>query len=139
MSADGKRSFFGVTASAVRSVEEVSLLIMRYSTMKRILCLMMALVMLGATPVFAVDLEIEEFFSGSINEKPLYSAPVATLSETSWDVDAFKAYLREAMANMETEIQISQFNIHDPDSLKMSNSITQGFTHTADLTIESLR
>ena len=79
--------------------------------MKRILCLIMALVMLGATPVFAVDLEIEEFFSGSINEKPLYSAPVATLSETSWDVDAFKAYLREAMANMETEIQISQFNI----------------------------
>lgn len=92
--------------------------------MKRILCLIMALVMLGAAPVFAVDLEIEEFFSYSVNEKPLYSAPAVTLSETSWNVDAFKAYLRDAITNMETEIQISQFNIaYNEDSRNVIRNI----------------
>ncbi len=92
--------------------------------MKRILCLIMALVMLGAAPVFAEDLEIEEFFSYSINEKPLYSAPAVTLSETSWNVDAFKAYLRDAINNMETEIKISQFNIaYNEDSRNVIRNI----------------
>lgn len=92
--------------------------------MKRILCLIMALVMLGAAPVFAEDLEIEEFFSYSVNEKPLYSAPAVTLSETSWNVDAFKTYLRDAINNMETEIQISQFNIaYNEDSRNVIRNI----------------
>lgn len=92
--------------------------------MKRILCLIMALVMLGVAPVFAEDLEIEEFFSYSVNEKPLYSAPAVTLSETSWNVDAFKTYLRDAITNMETEIQISQFNIaYNEDSRNVIRNI----------------
>ena len=79
--------------------------------MKRILCLILALIMLGATPIFAVDVEWEEVTRAAYNEKPLYSAPVMPLTDADWDVEAFKAYLREQMANFQTEINISQFGI----------------------------
>ncbi len=92
--------------------------------MKRILCLILALVMLGATPVFAVDAEREEFFSYSINKKPLYSAPAVTLSETSWDVEAFKTYLYKEITNFKTEIDVSRFGIPcDEENIEVISSI----------------
>ncbi|MBQ7938910.1 MAG: hypothetical protein IJ281_00840 [Clostridia bacterium] len=79
--------------------------------MKRILCLIMAVCVVGLTPIWAAEPEEKVLCSGVVAAEKLYSAPTTFAAEPTWDVEGFKEYLREELCKFSTEINLYSFNI----------------------------
>lgn len=80
--------------------------------MKRVLCLIMAVCVIGLTPIWAAEADEKVLCSAVVVEDKLYSATTSLAAEPTWDVDGLKEYLRQEFYRCSERIDIERFGIY---------------------------